>query len=90
MINTKNEIRECIKNHISKICKIELEVKDYNENLFQTKYNLLPRDLLLVIIALEDDLGFKITDIFKTNDSSIMTVNHLTELIYECGNNRSS
>ena len=85
---TKPEIVQLIVKKIHAQIGISLDPTDYDKNLFEQCYDILPRDMLQIIIELESDVGYKVTDIFKTNDCSIMTINTLSELIFNLGNNR--
>lgn len=83
----KDEIAQVLVKKIQDQTGVLLAPTDYNENLFKQCYGIMPRDMLQVIIELEGVVGYKVTDIFKTNDSSIMTIDRLSELIYNFGNN---
>lgn len=77
-MNSINEIKEMIKTEISKYKNIEVED---NINLFSNEYNIFPRDIVYIIIQIEKKLGYKVTDIFRSNDCNIMTVNNLANAI---------
>lgn len=84
----KDEIAQVLVEKIQQQTGILLNPADYGENLFKQCYDILPREMLQIIIELEDVVGYRVTDIFRANDSSIMTINSLSELIYNIGNNR--
>jgi len=73
----------CIKEDL----KVEISDDGYDENLFGYPYMIAPRDLLYIIIKLENYLGYKITDIFKSSDSNIMTIKNLSHAILKVNNN---
>lgn len=77
-MNSINEIKEIIKTEIRKYKNIEVED---NINLFSNKYNIFPRDIVYIIMQIEKELGYKVTDIFSSNDSNIMTVDNLANAI---------
>lgn len=77
-MNSINEIKEIIKTEIRKYKNIEVED---NINLFSNEYNIYPRDIVYIIMQIEKELGYKITDIFRSNDSNIMTVDNLANAI---------
>lgn len=80
---SREEIKEYLILHMEQ--QLNVRIPD-DENIFQLKYKVEPRDFLSILLGLESKIGKRMTDIFKTNDSSIMTVNHLSDLIYKCGN----
>lgn len=80
-----NDIQDKLVCQIEQNLKISLKEEDYDKNLFGEPYMIYPRDMLYVLIKFEEYLGYKITDIFKTHSSDIMTIRNLADAISKLG-----
>ncbi|MBP1904017.1 hypothetical protein J2Z32_000634 [Paenibacillus turicensis] len=58
-------------------------ITDRQLNLFSEAVNIMPRDMVYVVQAIEDQLELGITSIFDHNDERIMTVHDLSVNIHQ-------
>lgn len=75
------EVKKIIINEVQRQCNIE--VADLDKNLFLIEFGIFPRDMIQIITNIENLLGFKITDIFISDNSDVMTVNNIAKKIME-------
>lgn len=74
----KEEIKQYLLTELSKYSNEKIEP---DQNIFSYAYNITPRDMVYTIVELENLLHIKIVDIFKNQDSNIMTINNITESV---------
>lgn len=58
-------------------------IQDKHLNLFSEAVDIMPREMVYVVQAIEDQLEIPITSIFDHNDERIMTVHELSVNIHQ-------